>query len=367
MTVALLDELRGRIRASGPIPFESFMRLVLYHPTDGYYATRAPGAGGDYGTSPSLTAWFGGFVAAELGRMWEALGRPDPFTIVEVGPGRGDLAAAALEAAGDLAGALRWRFVERFDAMAALQRRRLGELAAAAEWSKGLRPDPAVPPSAGCVIAHEVLDNFPVALLEVADGGGLREVYVDLSADGGSFAERLGPLSHQAPGVAEAAAAAGLGPGRRLEVCRELDAWMEEAASSIARGYLLIVDYGDVEPDLWVHHPRGTIVTYGPDGFGEDPLADPGRRDVTAEVNFSAVARSARRCGFEPEALVCQRDWLGSLGHAGAVAGLEEAAARATAQDRFIDALAIEADLAELQALTGRLGYGDIMVFRAAA
>ncbi len=371
MTVSLMEELRDYIRSSGPIPFESFMRRVLYHPQFGYYASRVPGAGGDYGTSPSLTPWFGRLVAVELQRMWESIGRPDPFTVVEAGAGRADLAAGALAALGslrgDLAGALRWRFVERFDGVAALQRRRLGPLAASAEWSQELAPPTGEPPVSGCVIAHEVLDNFPVHLLEVAPSGELCEVYVDLDqrgADQERLVQRLGPLTI-APAAGPAGAAAGLAPGRRLEVCGAVDAWVADAGRAIASGYVLIVDYGDVEPDLWVRNPQGTVVTYGPDGFGEDPLVDPGLRDVTAEVNFSAVERAARLHGFEPEPLTCQRDWLLSLGHDDVVAGLVHAADRAVAEGRDADALAIEGELSEVQALVGRLGYGDIMVFRA--
>ncbi|GAC1361806.1 MAG: hypothetical protein NVSMB32_01330 [Actinomycetota bacterium] len=125
MTQSLLKVLQERIRTGGPLPFEAFMRLCLYHPEHGYYASRVPGQGGDYGTSPSVTPWFGRLVARELQRMWQALGRPDTFTVVEVGAGRGDLAAGALEAAGPLAEALRWRFVERFEAVRHL--RTIGE------------------------------------------------------------------------------------------------------------------------------------------------------------------------------------------------------------------------------------------------
>src|SRR6266700_7271859 len=102
MQPSVLDELRERIRRGGPVTFEAFMALALYHPSGGYYASRVPGAGGDYGTSPSLTPWFGRLVARELASMWKALGRPDPFTVVEVGAGRADLAVAALAGAGDL-------------------------------------------------------------------------------------------------------------------------------------------------------------------------------------------------------------------------------------------------------------------------
>jgi SAM-dependent MidA family methyltransferase len=367
MMRAVLEEVHERIRAGGPLPFAAFMRLALYHPEGGYYATRVPGAGGDYGTSPSLTPWFGRLVARELGGMWEAMGRPDRFTVVEAGAGRADLAAGVLGCAGDLGdfgASLRWRFVEHFEEVSALQRRRLGPLAASAEWSQQVRPDPYAQPGCGCVLAHEVLDNFPVHVLELNESGDVCEVYI--AVERGRLVEHLGPLSHPALVSAAQAAAVRVSPGHRLEVSVEVEGWIGEAAAAIASGYLLIVDYGDIEPDLWLRNPHGTIVTYGPDGFGEDPLADPGLRDVTAEVNFSAVARAARRHGFEPQLYCSQRDWLVSLGHGALAEGLERAADRATAEGRHTDAMALEAELSELRSLVGRLGYGDIRVFRAA-
>ncbi|HKN50689.1 MAG TPA: SAM-dependent methyltransferase, partial [Actinomycetota bacterium] len=264
---------------------------------------------------------------------------------------------------GPLLGALRWRFVERFGEVADLQRRRLGGMAASAEWSLQLRPEPHDPAGSGCVLAHEVLDNFPVHVLEVTRSGDVCEVYV--GAERGRLIEHLGPISDPAL-LTAAQAAAALRPGHRLEVSLDLDGWVGEAATAVARGYLLIVDYGDVEPDLWLRNPGGTMVTYGADGFGEDPLADPGLRDVTAEVNFSAVDRAARRHGFEPQLYCPQRDWLASLGHGALAEGLEQAADRAAADGRHTEAMAIEADLSELRCLVGHMGYGDIRVFRAA-
>lgn len=365
----LEDELRDRILRSGPLTFEAFMALALYHPDGGYYATRVPGAGGDYGTSPALTPWFGRLVAREFAGMWEAMGRPSTFTVVESGAGRADLAAAALEGAGDaagadLAGVLRWRIVERFPAVAALQRDRLGPLAELVTWSDQLAVPAPEEAGMGCVLAHEVLDNFPVHAFETQPGGAVAEVYVDV--EGERLVERLGPVSD--PGLRDAvlAAAAQLPPGRRFEVCAAYDPWLRAAAMAIEAGYLLILDYGDVEPDLWAHHPQGSVVTYGPDGMGDDPLADPGGRDVTAEVNFSAVERAARRCGFEPDRYTTQREWLASLGHGALVDALDAQAATAASQGRTAESFALSAEAAELAALVARLGYGDIMVFRAA-
>jgi len=292
--------------------------------------------------------------------MWGALGWPPTFNMVEVGAGRADLAAAALEGGGPLQGALRWRFVERFEGVRQLQRARLGPAGAALEWSPSLGEPPA---AAGCVLAHEVLDNFPVHVLEVAGGGDVREVYVD--AEGSRLVERLGPLSREA--LSEPAREAGrrLAPGSRLEVCPALPGWCRDASAAIDRGYLLLIDYGDVEPDLWLRSPRGTLVTYGPDGPGDDPLADPGMRDVTADVNFSAVTRAVAGCGFEPQLFTSQRVWLRSLGLDEVVDGLELAADRATTHDLHEEALKLHGEVSELLALVARMGLGDIMVFRA--
>src|SRR5260370_39676382 len=121
-----------------------------------------------------------------------------------------------------------------------------------------------------------------------------------------------------------------------------------------------------MEPGSWLRNPGGTMVTSGTDGFREEPLADPGLRDVTAEVNFSAVDRAARRHGFEPQLYCSQREWLASLGHGALAESLEQAADPAAADGRHAGAMAIEADLSELRCPVAHLGYGDIRVFRAA-
>ncbi|HEU5004128.1 MAG TPA: SAM-dependent methyltransferase [Actinomycetota bacterium] len=368
MAGTLREEIGDRIRTSGPMPFESFMRLALYHPRHGYYATRVPGAGSDYHTSPALTPWFGRLVACEFQHMWEALGAPEAFTVVEVGPGRADLAAGALtaiaEAGGGLAGAVRWRFVERFQAMADLQRARLGPLAACAEWSAQLSGPQA---QAGCVLAHEVLDNFPAHLLEKTAAGQLAEIHV--AEEGGFLVARPGALSDERLAPVAADMEPQVPTGARFEVCCDLEGWCRDAADVLARGYLLVIDYGDKEPNLWRRHSTskwGTIVTYGPDGFGEDPLAGPGTRDITAEVNFSAVERLAGRVGFIPDLFTTQRQWLRSLGFDEVAGGLTGQADAAWMAGRNREAMALEEELSGLQSLVAHLGLGDIMVLREA-
>jgi SAM-dependent MidA family methyltransferase len=361
VTGSLIEDVRGTIGSTGPLPFIDFMRLALYHPSDGYYATRVPGHGSDYRTSPSVSPWFGRLVARQLEAMWEALGTPDPFWVVEVGAGRGDLAAGAMEAAGPMSDVLHWRFVERFERVRSWQRRRLGKATTSAEWAPALGEPPGV---VGCVLANEVLDNFPVHALEVTDGDGVREVYVDI--DGDHLVERLGPLS--TPALAEPArrAARHLGGGGRFELCPELEAWCCQAARTLERGYLLLVDYGGVEPEIWLDHPEGTLATHGPADVGPSPLEDPGRKDITAKVNFSAVLRAVDAAGFCPHPLVTQRSWLLSLGLAQIADEIDTAGFQAALEGWLEQAEVLQGELGVLLELGAVGGLGDLLVLRAA-
>jgi len=360
MPASLSDELRDRIGSEGPLTFAEFMRLALYHPTQGYYATRVPGHGTDYRTSPTVGPFFGRLVARELERMWEALGQPDPFWVVEVGGGNGDLAAEAMEAAGPLWDALHWRFIEQFERVAEWQRRRLGAAAEKAEWSSRLGEPPAV---TGCVFGNEVLDNFPVHLLEVSGPDGAAEVYVDTNGNG--FVERLGPLSEPSlKGMADRAAAT-LPPGRRVEVCPQLESWCREAATVLDQGYLLLVDYGNIERDLWEDNPSGTIECPRAEGLGPSPLEDPGRKDITAKVNFTALVHAAEAAGFEAEELDTQRDWLLSLGLAQMAEELELAGFEAAIEGWVEQATVLQGQLGQLMQLGAVGELGDLIVFKA--
>jgi len=342
------------------MPFEGFMRLALYRPSDGYYATRVPGHGADYRTSPSISPWFGRLVGRALRRMWEDLGRPDPFWVIEVGAGLGDLAAGAMEDAGPMAGALRWRFVELFDRVAGWQRRRLGSAAARAEWTSELG---GAAPVCGCVLANEVLDAFPVHVLEIAGDGDAREVFVAL--DGDRFVEVLGPPSAAALGAASRRAAACLDVVRRFEVCLELEEWFAQASLALEQGCLLVVDYGDFEPGVWLRQAHGTVEAPGPEWAGPRPLDDPGCKDITARVNFSAVLRAARDAGFRSRRVLSQRDWLRSLGLTEVAAELDAARTRAARQGWVEDAVALGEEYDDLLELCSEGELGDLLVLEA--
>jgi SAM-dependent MidA family methyltransferase len=114
----------------------------------------------------------------------------------------------------------------------------------------------------GCVLANEVLDSFPVHVLEVARRGDCREVYVDLQGD--RFVEVLGPLSEDALADPSGRGAACLDAGNRFQVCLQLEEWFAQASRAMRRGCLFAFDYGDLEPSLWLRQPRGSVESPGP-------------------------------------------------------------------------------------------------------
>lgn len=342
------------------MPFIDFMHAALYHPIDGYYATRVPGHGSHYRTSPSLTPWFGRLIAREFRRMWQALGGPDQFWVMEAGGGQGDLAANAMEEANLMGVPLRWRFIERFDRVRDWQRRRLGRAARSAEWSADLSG----PPVVGCLLANEVLDNFPVHVLEVGEAGAVRELYV--SVDGDGFVERLGALSDVTLAEPARAAATHLSPGARFEISSGFVAWCRAASRALTSGYLLLIDYGGLEPDIWLEHPGGTVATYGPEDATPSPLDEPGSKDITANVNFSAVARAAQSAGFRPEPPISQANWLLTLGIAQVAEYLETAGFMAALEGLVEEATVLQGELGRLMELGDPGGLGSLLVLRAA-
>lgn len=358
MSPELLYLLRRRIRAAGPIRFDEFMELVLYSDPHGYYRNNVPGGDSDYQTSPTLSPWFGLLVTQEIRAVWEGLGSPAEFTVVEVGGGNADLAAAVVDAAdGEFGHALRWVYVEPLDSVAAMQRARFGS-SEKFSWISDLDE---LAPVTGVILANEVLDNFPFRIFEVAKDGvveirvgftrhNLHEVRFPV---GPEIAEQLAPaLEH-------------LDPGDRLEVRSGIKEWMAKAARGLAEGRLIVVDYGDLEPETWTRHPSGSMVTYRQGELGKDPFEEVGGSDITAHVNFSAVARAATDAGLELLALQTQKGWLESLGLKELVADFRRREAEAQAGGQHPEYLRIMAQRSKIELLAARGGLGDYLVFGA--
>jgi SAM-dependent MidA family methyltransferase len=326
----LLSHLARRIRRDGPIPFAEFMAEALYHPVLGRYSAPAPPMGpeGDYITSPEVDPAFGrllGRAAAEMAYRCGA-GGSDPFTVVEMGPGRGTLCRDLLrgidEDDSDLAGRIRCVLVETSEARRREQRALLaGEAArgrvAWSSWEELL----AAGIGRGCLLANEFLDALPVHVVEWSRGA-LREVHVTLD-DGGALREAL--LDPSTPELARRFEELGvrLAEGQRAEVNLAALRWVREAAEVLASGYIVIIDYGHEAAELYSERRfAGTLVGYRRHALVLDPLEEPGAGDLTSHVDFTSVAQEARRSGFEAAPLTSQRRLLVALGLAEMVADL---------------------------------------------
>jgi len=309
----LVDRLRGEIAAGGPITFARFMDVALYDPERGYYRSEdaRPGREGDFLTAPEAHPIFGQVVARQLDDAWVRLGRPDRFVVREHGAGTGALAAAILDGlrsdGSDLAATIRYRPVEVDDRRLSALRDRL----TAAGRAGALEEDDGRP-IVGAILANEVLDALPVHRVAVL-GGRLRELFVDWRD--GAFIDVAGEPSTPALAARLEAENVSMVEGQRAEVCLAIDGWIADVAAGLARGLLLLVDYGHPAAELYDagRRPGGTLRAYVRHTVHDDPYRHVGRQDLTAHVDVTAVERAAARAGLDRLGLTTQAEFLASL------------------------------------------------------
>jgi len=285
------------------------MEAALYHPEHGFYSRlQGFGAAGDYVTSPETHPAFGALLGRQTTDLWQALGEPRPFRVVEVGGGSGALARALLDylraEAPRAARAITYTMVERSPALAAVQRRTLADHDL--RWGR-LETEP----GAHLVLANEVLDAFAVYRV-VVRAGELRELRVGLGGDGG-----LGWLeAASVPAVVAAyfAALRLLPPeGAVADVNTGLAPWAAAVADCLDRGLALALDYGYPAAELFAR-PTGTLLTYYRHTLGSDPLVRLGRQDISTHVDFTTLASAAHAAGLDVLGLIGQATLLERLG-----------------------------------------------------
>ncbi len=238
---------------------------------------------------------------------------PDPvFDLVEAGAGSGRLARDILDWAKlkdpEFYAAVRLSLVEQSPAARAAQAETLGPHASLlAHSSSGLPAE-----THGVIYANELLDAMPTHAVVMTDKG-LREVFVDLASE--RFVERYHELS--TPRIAEYLARAGaeMHVGWRAEVNLNAEDWVKHAAESLRRGFIVIIDYGHEERDLYsASHSAGTLTSYKQHSQLADFLQEPGETDITAHVDLSAVTRAAERAGLDVLARLDQTYFMLGLG-----------------------------------------------------
>jgi SAM-dependent MidA family methyltransferase len=339
----LAERLRHRIAASGPVTFAEFMEWALYDPEEGFYTRLPVGEEGHYVTSPHVSPVFGRLLARQVAELWELLDRPAPFDVVEVGAGDGTLARQILGAApAELLGSLRYRAVER----SASARRALQSAGIEALVSLSKLADPVV----GCVIANELLDNLPFHRLRGTPNGTV-ELFVGLEAGRLALVEAAPSSDVLLVGVPA------LAPGEEFVVSPATFAFLDEAEAALERGYIWLVDYG-FEDDA----ERRSVHGYSHHRVHDDLLAEPGSTDITAGVDFAALARHTGSLGLQVWGPISQREVLLSLGFGELDEQAQARQVEAIATRRGIDALRIYSDRNRANLLLGRAGLGAAWV-----
>jgi NADH dehydrogenase [ubiquinone] 1 alpha subcomplex assembly factor 7 len=332
---SLLDVILAEIAETGPLTIERYMSLCLTHPQFGYYRSHDPiGRAGDFITAPEVCQIFGELIGLWAADLWHKLGRPAPYLMIELGPGRGTLMADAVRAmrtVGDLGSALEVHLVEL---SAPLRARQAGALA-----TSGLTPSwhdrlDQVPDGAGCVIANEFFDCLPIQQF-VRRRDGWHERLIDAARGRLRFSETEHPVGG-GNGLAGK-------PGDITETCPAAEPVINQLCRRLktAPGHALIVDYGYQGPAI-----GDTLQAVAAHDYA-DPLAEPGHADLTAHVDFTALARHAQARGVATYGPVSQGAFLKALGldlraqklarnaTAAQRRDIEQAAVRLTAEDQM--------------------------------
>lgn len=315
----LTDILLERIEREGPLTFAAFMEMCLYHPEHGYYTAHiAESRKRDYFTSPDVGPLFGRLLGGQLRELWELLGHPARFDLVECGAGRGRLAGDILEWAAEHAPtfltALRVTLVETSGPLRQQAAKDLQVYGEQVRCVADLPQEQII----GCVLSNELVDALPVHRV-VQRAEGLREIYV--AARDGALREAEGELS--TPALSHYLERYGvlLGVDQLAEVNLRALTWLEQVARALDRGFVVTIDYGYPARELYgAGHPRGTLLAFSGHRAQEEWLARPGEQDLTAHVNFTALEKHGRELGLEILGFTTQTQFLLALVQASGLA-----------------------------------------------
>ncbi|MBV9327540.1 MAG: SAM-dependent methyltransferase [Chloroflexi bacterium] len=291
------DELRRQIADHGPVSFRDLMLAALYHPRFGYYTNlRGFGPDGDFITSPERHPAFGWLLGRQVLEVWQALERPRPFRILELGAGSGALAEPLVrflrsEGVSDLV----YTLDEVSPTLRELQRRRLTD--PAFRWNGVDEP-------ANFVVANEVADALPVHRAIIKDGH-LHEMLVTVDRSG-ELTWTVAEQPHAALDAYFQALHVLPNEGEVMDICLELENWVESIARRLERGMALVIDY-TASP------PRDSLLTYYRHTLGSDPFVRLGEQDISARVDLRTLVRFGIARGLKAGA-VAQRGLLYNLG-----------------------------------------------------
>jgi SAM-dependent MidA family methyltransferase len=314
--VSLRRKIEQEIEQHGPIPFSRYMELCLYDPELGYYSRSQEkfGKAGDFYTASDVHAVFGRLLARQFEEMWRTLGSPSEIELLELGPGRGlfaqDVLAWSEKKFPEFFRAVRYVLMEQSPAL----RARIGNVVSRYILdSKARIADPSTDlafaaQGAGIVFVNEFFDALPVEIL--SSHGSLR-----IGAQGGRFTEEWAAASPEELGFLDRHS---VHPDEheRVEATLVAQQLMSQIATAMNRGYFVAIDYGYAREELLAGRHRGTIMTYRQHSASPNPYEAPGEQDITAHVNFTALAAAATEHGMRAEKLRTQSQFLMGVGEA---------------------------------------------------
>jgi SAM-dependent MidA family methyltransferase len=309
---ALEQKICERIKLEGPITFETFMKMALYEPGLGYYASENTdiGKAGDFFTSQHLHPIFGAMIGRQLEEMWEILGKPSFFHIVEFGAGTGLLCLDIMNYLRDKAlfDTLTYVIVEINPFLRDKQEKLLHIYSGKLKWASSSQELSAIE---GCILSNELLDAFPVHLVEMEDE--LKEIYVAV-ADG-HFKEIKGPLSTDFLAAYLKEFAIELPAGYRAEINLRIKDWLASSSKLLSKGFILTIDYGYPAQEYYSEdRNRGTLLCYYRHQVNENPYQNAGVQDITAHVNFSSLKKWGEEFGLKTLGFCNQGAFFVSLG-----------------------------------------------------
>ncbi|NJL61054.1 MAG: class I SAM-dependent methyltransferase [Methylacidiphilales bacterium] len=351
----LTNVIIERIKANPQqrITFAEYMDMALYHPESGYYSTQALNLGksGDFFTSVHLGADFGEMLAVQFAQIWQILGKPTPFTLVEMGAGQGHLAKDILnylqQKHEDLFTGLEYIIVEKSASLRKLQQQSLDnfrekikqELNQELNHNVKLRwcnleeiEDSSV---VGCFFSNELVDAFPVHQV-ILSAGKLKEIYIGLpekshipdAKDSPDFVEIIdepSTLKLSEYFRLDEIDISNYPDQYRSEVNLAAIDWLTLLSKKLQRGYILTIDYG--YPAIRYYNPRrnqGTLQCYYQHKRHDNPYILVGQQDITTHVDFTALERWGECCGLDKVGFTQQALFLMSLGLGERISSLSE-------------------------------------------
>jgi NADH dehydrogenase [ubiquinone] 1 alpha subcomplex assembly factor 7 len=310
----LLEEIKRLIRSSGPMPVWRYMELCLMHPQHGYYVSRDPlGREGDFTTAPEVSQMFGELLGLWSASIWRAIGSPPTLRLVELGPGRGTMMADALRALRVLPPLYQSLSIHLVEVNPVLREKQRESLTGVRNisWHRSIDE---VPEGPVVILANEYFDVLPIHQV-VKRETGWHERVIEIDADGelvfGATAEPLPRFEVLLPSLVRAAPLGAIFEWRPDTEIMKLATRVRDQD-----GAALIVDYGHVRSDV-----GDTFQAIARHSFA-DPLKNPGQADITAHVDFEALARAAEDVRARVHGPVTQGEFLKRLGIEARAAGL---------------------------------------------